>query len=380
MTILPLRVMMIGPAPAGPKSRGGMATVAALMAQHPDSRFEVAVVPTFVDAAAWQRLSVGVCGMLRGTWAVLRGRVDLVHVHLSHGGSVVRKALPLLAARHAGVPAVIHGHSFDFGGWFDGLPQLAQRVVPAVLPADRWLVLGSSHVVEYQTRLGIPADRIQVLHNAIPLPEHAVPQTASERVHAVMVGRLGERKGSYDVVAAVAALDPDIRRRLRVTLAGDGEIDGVAAAVAAAGLSDTIHIAGWLDERSRDDLLASAQIFLLPSRDEGLPMALLEAMAWGLAPITSTAGSIGEVITDGVNGLLVDAGRRHQIAAALRTLVTDAPMRARLGSAAREHATDFSLNRWYEQLATVWTSLAATFGRVDRTPSQRPLPSREPVS
>lgn len=339
-----------------------MATVATLMAEHPDTRFQVAVVPTYVDSSRAQKLTVGVRGVLRGTWAVLRGRVDIVHVHLSHGGSVVRKAFPLLAARRAGVAAVIHGHSFDFGGWFDALPPTAKRLVPAVLPADRWLVLGSSHVVEYRTRLGIPADRIQVLHNAIPLPERAVCQAARDRVHVAVVGRLGDRKGSYDVVAAVAALDPQIRRRLRVTLAGDGEIDGVAAAVADAGVGDTVHIAGWLDQQARDELLADAQVFLLPSRDEGLPMALLEAMAWGLAPVTSTAGSMGEVIRDGVNGLLVDAGAPAQIAAALTTMVTDDATRARLGAAARHHATDFSLNRWYEQLAAVWTSLTVTPG------------------
>jgi glycosyltransferase involved in cell wall biosynthesis len=289
---------------------------------------------------------------------VLSGRVDVVHVHLSHGGSVARKALPLLAARRAGVPTVIHGHSFDFGGWFDGLPPAAQRVVRSVLPADRWLVLGGRHVAEYSTRLKIPADRIQVLPNAIRIPAQAAPRAGQDVVHAVMVGRLGERKGSYDVVAAVAALDPEIRHRLRVTLAGDGEIDAVTAEIVAAGVADTVHVTGWLDEHQRDELLSSADIFLLPSYDEGLPMALLEAMARGLAPITSTAGSMGEVITDGVNGILVDAGRPEQIAAALRTLVTDECVRLRLGAEARRHVRQFSLSRWYEHLAELWTSLA----------------------
>lgn len=103
-------------------------------------------------------------------------------------------------------------------------------------------------------------------------------------------------------------------------------------------------------------------------------MALLEAMAWGLAPITSTAGSMGEVIHDGVNGLLVDAGEPGQIAAALRTMITDTATRARLGAAAREHATDFSLNRWYEQLAEVWSSLT-----VSPSPGGQVVPLREVV-
>jgi glycosyltransferase involved in cell wall biosynthesis len=365
-TTHPLKIVMIGPAPACELSRGGMATVCTLMAAHPDSRFHVTVVPTYIDGSVWQRLSVGLRGMVLGSWLAFRGHADVLHVHLSHGGSVVRKALPLLAARRAGIPAVVHGHSFDFGGWFDRLPRRAQKIVRAALPADRWLVLGDRHLEEYSTRLAILPERIQVLHNAIRLSDQAVSQSAEGCVHAVMVGRLGERKGSYDVVAAVQALRPDLRRRLRVTLAGDGEVDAVTAAVEAAGLGGTIRIAGWLCERQRDELLSSAHVFLLPSRDEGLPMALLEAMAWGLAPITSAAGSMGEVISDGHNGLLVDAGNPQQIAEALSALVVDEAQRRRIGAAARDRVAAFSLNRWYEQLAALWMSLAAQ-------PTARPL-------
>ena len=364
-----VRVLVIGPAPTGPLSRGGMATVAALMVAQPDSRFRVDMVATYVDAGPWRRLSAGVSGMLRSAWVILRGRADVVHVHLSHGGSVIRKAAPLLAARRAGVPAIVHGHSFDFGGWFDRVPAAGQRLVRAALPADRWVVLGADHRTEYAARLRLPEHRIDVLHNAIAIPDRAVDQSARGRVHAVMVGRLGARKGSYDVVAAVAQLPPALRARLRVTLAGDGEIAAVRAAVRAAGLTDTVHITGWLEERARDELLAAAHVFLLPRHDEGLPMALLEAMARGLAPITSTAGSIGDVITDGVDGLVVDAGDPRQIADALATLVTDGDRRRRIGAAARQRSESFSLSGWYARLAELWTALAHPEVRPARSPS-----------
>ena len=174
-------------------------------------------------------------------------------------------------------------------------------------------------------------------------------------MHAVSLGRLGIRKGSYDLIAAVGALDDDLRGRLRLTLAGDGEVDELRAAVAAAGLSDTIHVAGWLDPAARDELLRSAHIFVLPSHDEGLPMALLEAMAYGLAPVTTLVGSIGEAITDRVTGLVVEPGRPEQIAEALVELVKDDTLRAGLGAAARSRASDFGLDRWYQRLTQVWT-------------------------
>jgi len=354
-----LRVLVVGPAPAGAASRGGMATVIALMAAHPDQRLRITVVSTFVDRAVWWRLAVGVHGLLRATWLVLRGRTDVVHVHLAHGGSVLRKALPLWAARRTGVPAVVQAHSYDFAGWFDRLPAPVQAAVRRMLVADRWVVLGERQVEGYATRLRLSGDRIIVLPNPVRLPRTPVKQTGVERVHAVALGRLGTRKGSYDVIAAVAALEVSARNRLRLTLAGDGEVDLVCAAVAAAGLGDAIDVPGWLNPAGCDELLRSAHIFVLPSYAEGLPMALLEAMAHGLVPVTTTVGSIGEVVSNGVDGLVVQPGRPDQIAEALSALVTDEHLRTRLGTAAHARAGDFGIDRWYQQLTWLWESVVA---------------------
>ncbi|OBA68751.1 glycosyl transferase [Mycobacterium sp. 1554424.7] len=353
-----VRVLVVGPAPAAADSRGGMATVAALMAAHPDERIRVMVVPTYVERSRWVKLVLGLRGMLYASWLVLRGHADVLHVHVAHGGSVYRKALPLGAARLAGVPTVVHGHSYDFGGWFDRLPSPARAAVRRALVADHWVVLGERHVDEYASRLGLPDGRISVLHNAVRVPEVPVNQSGVERVGVVALGRMGTRKGSYDIVSAVAALNPTVRSRLRVTLAGDGEVDEVRAAVAAAGVGETIHVAGWLDPKERDELLSTAHVFLLPSRDEGLPMALLEAMAYGLAPVTTSVGSIGEAVTDGVTGIVVQPGSSDQIAGALTALVADEDLRIRLGTAARRRALDFGLSQWHQSLALLWSDLA----------------------
>lgn len=357
-----LRVLVVGPAPAGATSRGGIATVASLMSAHPGERVDITVVPTFVDASVWRRLGVGVYGMLRATWLVLRGHTDVLHVHLTHGGSVIRKALPLWAARLAGVPAVVHGHSCDFGGWFDALSPARQRAVRRLLVADHWVVLGEPHVEEYASRLQLTRSRISVLHNAVRIPDTPVSQSGVARIHAVALGRLGVRKGSYDLIAAVGALPEEVRDRLRVTLAGDGEVDEVRAAVTAAELQETIHVAGWLDPAARDELLCGAHVFVLASRAEGLPMALLEAMAYGLAPVTTMVGSIGEAVSDQVSGLVVAPGSPGQIAQALTALVKDEDLRVRLGTAARSRAEDFKIDRWHERLTRLWTELASQDG------------------
>jgi glycosyltransferase involved in cell wall biosynthesis len=95
-------------------------------------------------------------------------------------------------------------------------------------------------------------------------------------------------------------------------------------------------------------------------------MALLEAMAGGLAPVTTTVGSMGEAVRDRLTGLVVQPGSFAQIAAALNELVSDEDLRARLGTAARGRSTDFGLERWYQRLVCLWTDLV----------NERPAPRR----
>jgi glycosyltransferase involved in cell wall biosynthesis len=101
-----------------------------------------------------------------------------------------------------------------------------------------------------------------------------------------------------------------------------------------------------LDPPARDELLCTAHIFVPPSRDEGLPMVLLEAMAYGLVPVTNDGRQIGEAVSDRVNGLVAAPGRPSQIAEVLTALVTDKHLRVCLGAAARSRASDFGLDGW----------------------------------
>lgn len=353
----PVRVLAIGPAPAGPESRGGMATVMSHMTALTDPSVSVRVVPTYVDAARWRWLWVGVRGMLLSSWLILAGRVDVLHVHLGHGGSVARKALPLWTARMRGVPALIHAHSFDFAGWYRGQRPAIQRGVRWGLRADRWIILGRELADEYAECLQLDPDQVAVLQNPVRIPERTA-SSDSDTVAVVSLGRLGQRKGTYDIIRAAAALAPEVRAALHIHLAGDGEVEQVRTAVISAHVGDVVTVHGWLDAAAGAQLLSGADVFVLPSYAEGLPMALLEAMASAVAVITSPVGSIAEVVRDGENGVLVAPGDIGALAAALTLLTTDENERRRLGAAARDTVRGLDIAEWEAQLVQTWKSLA----------------------
>ncbi|MUL81732.1 glycosyltransferase family 4 protein [Mycobacterium sp. CBMA247] len=358
VTQIPVRVLAIGPAPASPDSRGGMASVMRLLLDDPDPRFTITAVPTFIDAGVATRLWVGVRGMLTASVLILRGRTDVVHVHLAHGGSVVRKSLPLMVARLRGVPAIVHGHSFNFSGWLDPLPDPIRRLVRIALHADHWLVLGGSLAEQYRRSLVLPEDKVEVLYNPVVVPSIESRRTPASRPLTVLsLGRLGQRKGTYDLIQAVGLLPADVRAQLRIVLAGDGEVEQVRTLVGSRRLDDVVDVVGWVEPPARDELLGQADIFVLPSYDEGLPMAILEAMAHGVVPLSTPVGGIPEAITDGVDGLLVPPGEPKLLAGALERLATDDALRVALAAAARRRAETFDIAGWRARLATLWLDL-----------------------
>jgi glycosyltransferase involved in cell wall biosynthesis len=352
-----LRVLVVGQTSSTP---GGIAAVQRLHERFLAARddVELHVVTTYDEAGALRRLRLMVGGIARALALVLGGRVDVVHLHVAKGLSALRKGVIVAAARARGVPTVLHTHAGAFADWFDGLPAPLRPVVAWLLRADRVVVLAPGAREIYTTRLGLPEDRVVVLTNPVEwpatLPERD-PRTGT--VDAVFLGRLIDRKGVFDLVAALAGLTAAHRGRLHVTLAGHGDADAVRRAVTANGLDGTVEVRTWIGPAERDALLRTAQILLLPSWWEGLPMSVLEGMAWGLCPVVTPVGGLATLVRDGDNGVVVPVGDPPALSAALDKLLSDDEVRVHIGARARESVRAFGADAWADRLVTLYREL-----------------------
>ncbi|MEO5330018.1 MAG: glycosyltransferase [Magnetococcus sp. THC-1_WYH] len=261
----------------------------------------------------------------------------VVHVYL---GTEAVRVLPYLRLEQR--PKVVSFHGADLS---DGLRAEEFRELLAV--TDLFLVRSVS-LKEALIARGCPEGRIRMNRTGVPMPEpfspRSLPQISTERpLRLLQACRFVEKKG-LDVTINALALLRQGGIVAELTLMGSGPREGeLRQLVAALGLERQVHFPGFVDNAMLLASLPEYDLFLHPSRmtaggdREGIPNALLEAMAWGIPCIATRHSGIPEVIEDGVNGLLIEESDPAALAAAMVRMVTDAALTLRISQGG--HAT-----------------------------------------
>jgi glycosyltransferase involved in cell wall biosynthesis len=216
-----------------------------------------------------------------------------------------------------------------------------------------------SHAVKaVMVTAGIPANRIDVVHSGIPAPQVKRPRNwrrergwPTSTVVCGIVGAMTQEKG-LDMISGIARRLPgDVFRRTRLVLLG-GKGKGGTSVAGVEGFD-----AGFVEEIH--DAIAGLDVLWHPSRSEGLGTSVIDAMAIGVPPIAFAVGGLPEVIEDGKSGILVPAGDVSAFMRAAAELITNEPLRARLGEGAKARAREFDSKRMIERTAEVYDRLLA---------------------
>jgi glycosyltransferase involved in cell wall biosynthesis len=286
---------------------------------------------------------------------LVRSRPKVVHLHTAGDASFVRKGLLLWTSQLASVPVVLHVHAGYFPEYYENSSRAMRAAIRFTLNrANAVVALGETWGA--RLRVIAPRARITVIPNAVQSDERVIEPGRDTSIRVAFLGRIGEHKGTFRLLDAWAQLS-GIAATL--TIAGDGEVERARNRVRELQLTETVEVRGWQSRDEVSELLASAQVLVLPSHSEGQPMAVLEAMARGLCIVASNVGGLPEMIGNGC-GVLVDPYDISGIAAALRLVISDDELRARCGSAA--HA------RFIERydVRAVWPKLDALYQRLSQ--------------
>lgn len=302
--------------------------------------------------ARWLRLAVSPLSLAA---AIRRRRPAILHVNSSlNAGAFWRDLAYMLVARLHGVRIVCQIHGGKLPQAFLGRAGIAHALLRRLLALpDALVVLAEAEQSAYREFL--PRQRVLLIPNSIDCSALGGARTAANEdapLRMIYLGRLAREKGLEELVAGLA----DARRqgaRATLTIVGSGSDEGwLRSEVSRLGLESIVTFAGAAFGEAKARLLRSTDVFVLPSYSEGLPFALLEAMAAGNGVIATRVGAIPDVVIPGVHGTLVPPRDTAALATAIARMAANRPALARMQKAcAARIASGYSLER-----------LAARFG------------------
>jgi glycosyltransferase involved in cell wall biosynthesis len=296
-------IVMVGPSSS---SQGGIASV--VMSWKRAGLFErwpIIYLETHVEGSKLDKLRVGFSALLRFLFLLASNKVACVHLHVARHTSFWRKSVFALAGIVLRRPVLLHIHSGGFPAfYYDECNWLQKHVIRFVLgQADQLIVLSK---VWHEILCSISTNRrITVIENFVALPTQVPDDAARSKHHILFLGLLNRDKGFYDLLEAIAPLCEEFPS-LMLVCGGKGNQDEALERIRQLRLDNHVNLLGWTSGQSKDAWLSRSSFFVLPSYVEGMPMGILEAMAWGVPVVSTKIGGIPDVIEQGREGILID--------------------------------------------------------------------------
>jgi glycosyltransferase involved in cell wall biosynthesis len=278
------------------------------------------------------------------------------HIDVAHSHEFSMAIYGAWASWRAGVPHVITMHGSRY--YRDRLRRrLAMRAAIAI--SDHVIAVSEPLAQAIATDLNVPQSKVSVLPNGV---RHTEPKLITLREELrlapddrliVAVGNLYPVKGhvhAIDALARLAARHPFVH----LAISGRGELEeALLARARSLGLDRRVHLLGLRSDVPA--VLAAADLFVLPSLSEGLPLALLEAMFAGCPIVATDVGQVRAALANGTAGILVEPGNASALAAGLDRLLSDPAEARRLGGVAALHAaTEYDLTRMVQRYVGVY--------------------------
>lgn len=319
------RALWVSPGISG---RGGISTlIYDMQSTELWRKWDVRHVGTHCEGSSLKRVARFAIALPLICYEVLVHRPDVAHIHLSARGSFARKATVSWICFALRIPVVLQVHGSNFDEFFEESPKWLQSTIRRTLEhADVVIGLGQTWAARLQHMA--PSAHVATITSAVRFNK-PVTQPASGTVHFIFLGEIGDRKGTFVLLQAWQRMMTESKFDAKLTIAGNGDISRARQLSAELGVESTVQILGWISSADVAKLIERSHVLVLPSRNEGTPRAILEAMANGLCVIASDVGGIPELIGDA--GVSIKPDDVEGLAQALRAVITDYGMRSALG-------------------------------------------------
>jgi glycosyltransferase involved in cell wall biosynthesis len=357
---------MIGP---GKGVIGGISTLAETLVPVLEQQVDLLYLPTVrrrplkeSGKVSLQNMALAVSQYARFLYALHRFRPHIIHLHTSQSVAWLKDTFFILVGKAHRCHIVLHMHGGNFDELYDKSARCVQSYTRRVMGLADAVIAVSA---EWRRRLAhiVHFDRVFTFRNCIAI-DAILPRfshRSTNGVKALFLGTIGPGKGAFDLLEAMGRLKTR-GCSLHLWVAGyeerDGDLARARTRLEELHLEDMCQLVGTVQGLRKAQLLSEASLFVLPSYHEGLPMAILEALAAGLPVVATPVGGIPEVIKDGYNGFLVTPGDVEALAEKLAILANDRHLCEVMGRRSRKIAKqELDVKPYVKRLVALYESL-----------------------
>lgn len=298
-------------------------------------------------------------------WLLLTKRPRIVYVPIAQAWlPFLRDCLFLIPARLLGRRVIVHLHGGYFGTFYQNTSSLMRAIIRFALGKVSCAIVLGNNVADAFAGI-VPPEKIRVVPNGIP-DAFAEEAARADRNHPLPVllylSGLDAQKGTLNLLRAL----PKVRERvgpLQAIFAGEWfSQHGKQTAdqlIQSLDLQEMVEFVGPIESDRKRELLQQANVFILPSLNEGQPYAILEAMSAGLPVVSTNVGCIPEMIRDGIEGFLIAPGEIDTLADRIVRLLADQALRETMGRAARQRfLARYIYDRFAEDVRSVFAEVS----------------------
>lgn len=282
-------------------------------------------------------------------------RIRIVHIHAAAYASFTRTMFFARAAKRLKKQVILHEHAADFDQYYEQSRQ-KEKIIKAINNCDRLIVLSSSWK-DFFLKVGVEESKIVILNNIVTPPEKLEKRSVSLPVRFLFLGWLGKRKGIWDLLKVITDHKAELKGRFILRFGGNDFEEEIKSYIAANRIDSLVKFEGWVSGRKKEECLAWADVFILPSYNEGLPISLLEAMSYGLPLISTNVGGIPEILKDRQNGIMVHPGNESEIWNAVKYFIDNPAEIAKMGNTSETMVAPYTPQNVFHNLKSIYNNL-----------------------
>lgn len=317
---------------------------------------KIKFIPTHKEGNKLYKMFYFFISLIKIDFNLIFKKYNVAHIHVSERGSIFRKCIVINHIKFLSkkTKIVLHHHGAEFNDFYNTLSlKKKQKIQKMLKTADVNIVLSNRLISTIKDKQS--EAKVEVLYNAVNTYEKNMYNADGNII--LFLGRLGERKGVYDLIDVLKDIKSQLEEKnIKIYLCGDGEVDKVKKLVEELGLSKIVEHVGWIGKKEKEQILKDTMINVLPSYNEGLPMTILETMAYGIPNLSTNIASIPEVIENEKNGFLIIPGDKNNIKLRILELVENKEKRMTMSSNAYNTILNhFSLDKNVEKIKKIYT-------------------------